>query len=389
MAIHNPSTLYSAGDVKLDSSPYLRIAMAQKARDQAANDALYKYYAELPTKLNSAGVRAQDREGLNKRVQDISDFFQANSKDILKWGVKKQELDAMYQGANSYVNQSKDTGKFQVKTASDFFTGKHRPRGKDLEVMAAIERPIDDPTHYKDAEIKMPYGYNDFSIAAAPYSSLKQKQFDSVVFEGIKPEIDKSTEPILDNVSGKMYNTYRHKPENIYKVGQRAAQMVQSDPTMFNYYEDLLTDPDAIATASKALSKVAGVKVEATTPQQLAAGLAIEKASVPQQQEETNQELVQKRKKELLDQRQAFQRSESAKRRAQSEKNANIIAAKWETTDPYKTLQDNIVKLPTKEFDQTSPFGLVKGKDLHFAPFTGLSENEIQDMFGQILLWAI
>lgn len=385
--LHNPSTLYSAGDVKLDSSPYLRIAMAQKARQQAIDEAAYRHYSELPDKLNSAGVRAQDWEdpegngGIGQNIEKTKQFFIENSKDILKGGKAAAIYSRMNQNNLRDIGLSKSIGKEEATIgAENLKQGGWRARESDLPVIHKMSLSMFHPDAVKENGSR--YGLHDLSVSAAPYSSLRQKQFDNVVFDGVKPEFDKGTEPILDNVSGKMYNTFKYKPEDIYKVGQRAAQMVGSDPTMKYYYEDLLRDnPDAVKTASEALSKVSGVNVVASTPQQLAAGLAIHKANTPTQQEETNQELVQKRKKQLLDQRQAFQKSESAKRRAQSEKNANIIKGNYGVTDPYETIQKNALELPTKSFDATSPFGQVKGKE-KFAPFTGMSENEIQDAFG-------
>ena len=60
MALINPSNLYSEGQVNLDSTPYLRMQQQQQAKKQAREDALYKYFSELPTKINSAGMRVQD-----------------------------------------------------------------------------------------------------------------------------------------------------------------------------------------------------------------------------------------------------------------------------------------------------------------------------------------
>jgi len=359
--IHNPSTLYSAGDVKLDSTPYLRIAMAQKARQQAIDEAAYRHYSELPDKLNSAGVRAQDWEdpngngGIGNDIERTKQFFIENSKDILKGGRASVAYSKMMQDNLRKIQTSKDIAKEELLPGKEVMkvNGWKPDEDDDLPVIHKMSLSMYDPESKKEDGSR--FGLKDLSLAAPAYSTEKQKQYDLSIMNGIKPQYDPNATPIMDDVSGKMYNVYKIKPEEILTVGRNAANLAKQDRTMYRHFKSRLkNNPDDIKVASEMLSKVSGVPIVAETPEQLAAGLAMAKAEgLSEQKEETNQALVQARKKALLDQRQAFQRSESAKRRAQSEKNANIIAAKWETTDPYKTLQDNIVKLPTKEFDQT------------------------------------
>ncbi len=79
MALINPSNLYSEGQVNLDSTPYLRMQQQQQAKQQAREDALYKYFSELPNKLNAAGMRVQDIDGaaggFNKKLQNVRSFW--------------------------------------------------------------------------------------------------------------------------------------------------------------------------------------------------------------------------------------------------------------------------------------------------------------------------
>lgn len=273
MALINPSNLYSAGQVVFDSTPYMRVALQREARKQALDDTLYKYYSELPNKINPAGVRTIDQDGLNNRLQGIRDFWGQNSKEVVKGGAKKQELDAMFQDAKQYIQQSKDTGLFQTKTGADYFKGKHRPRARDLEIMAAIERPIDDPTHYKNPDIKQPYSYNDFSIAAPDFDANRQQSFDKALLGKTEPQILPGDKPRYDTDTFEVIYNKKYRPEDVFNIAEKAAENIKGDISAYNFYEDQLDNPDAVKKASEALSKMAGVQVIAETPEQMAAGL--------------------------------------------------------------------------------------------------------------------
>jgi len=382
MAIQNPNSLYSAGNVALDSTPYLRIAMAQKARQQAIDEAAYRHYSQLPDKLNSAGVRAQDWEdpngngGIGNNIERAKQFFIQNSKDILRGGQAASAYSRMMQENLRDIQRSKEKGKEELKMGQEKLKPNGwRARERDLPIIHKMNLSIYDPQSKKEDGSE--YGWNDLSAAAAPYSAQKQQLFDKVVFEGIKPEFDKNTPPVLDNISGKMYNTFKHKPQDIYRVGEKAAMIAQSDPTMMNYYEDLLHDENAIKKASDILSKVSGTKVEVTTPQQLAAGLAMYKAGNPIQQEETNQELIYKRKLQLQNDRQAAQLKLAKIMEAGKDKRLALMK-QYEIPDIY----GDLLSAPTQKMRIKDPTFNVD-VDEELIDVTNVGADAENDLFGK------
>ena len=60
MALINPNNLYSAGNVVLDSNPYMRVALQARERKAAREEAVDKYYQNLPNTLNDKGLRDQE-----------------------------------------------------------------------------------------------------------------------------------------------------------------------------------------------------------------------------------------------------------------------------------------------------------------------------------------
>lgn len=277
MALINPSNLYSEGQVNLDSTPYIRMYQQQQAKKQAREDALYKYYSELPNKINSAGMRVQDIDGtqggFNKKIGAIRSFWDANKKDILRGGKAAQVYQGLIQDANQYADQSKKTGQFQLKFGQDFFQGKHKPRQRDLEIIASIDKPIDDVSHYKDSDIKMPYTYNDFSIAAPDFDANRQIAFDKSILGKAEPQILQGEQPRYDANTYEVIYNKKYRPEDIYAAAQKAAGDLQGNLSAMNFYEDALGDEDQVRKASEALSKLTGTQVIAETPEQMAAGL--------------------------------------------------------------------------------------------------------------------
>lgn len=277
MALINPSNLYSEGQVNLDSTPYLRMQQQQQAKKQAREDALYKYFSELPTKINSAGMRVQDIDGagggFNKKLENIRSFWDANKQDIIRGGRAQQAYQQLVQDATQYADQSKKTAQFQLKFGQDYFQGKHKPRQRDLQVIASIDRPIDDPTHYKDSDIKMPYGYNDLSIAAPDFDANRQSAFDRSLLGKTEPQILEGEKPRYDTNTYEVIYNKKYRPEDIYAVAQKAAGDIKSDLSAYNHFEDALEDIDQVKIASDALSKLSGTPVIAETPEQMAAGL--------------------------------------------------------------------------------------------------------------------
>lgn len=288
MALFNPSSLYSGGNVALDSSPYLRIAMAQKAKQQAIDEAAYRHYSELPDKLNSAGVRAQDWEdpngngGIGQDIENTKRFFIENSKDILKGGRAASAYSKMMQDNLRKIAASKAEGKFQLETGKAFFDGKHRYRENDLKVKDAVDKSMYDPNHYKDPEAKIPYSFSDYSVAAAPYTPQIEMAHNKNITNGIVPDKDPTDKGIFDDVAKKVTYTYGYSPEKLKQIGLNASTDAANNTTLGNKYEDMLGNPTDIQRATAALQATygkidpeTGEELVANTKEKMAAGIKI------------------------------------------------------------------------------------------------------------------
>jgi len=385
--LQNPPTLYSAGNVVLDSSPYMRIVSQQKAKQQAIDEAAYRHYSELPDKLNSAGVRSQDWEdpngngGIGQDIENTKRFFIENSKDILKGGSAASAYSKMMQDNLRKIAASKAEGKFQLETGKAFFDGKHRYRENDLKVKDAVDKSIYDPTHYKDPELKMPYSFSDYSVAAAPYTPQIEMAHNRNITNGIVPDRDTKDKGVLDEVAKKVTYTYGYSPEKLKQIGINASVDAANSTTLGNKYEDMLSNPADIQRATAALQSVygktdpqTGEELVADTKEKMAAGVKIAEYSqmkIPKTFTDIKS-LEEYRTKERLA-RQAFTRAENQKREKGKDKRLALMQ-QYNIPDLY----NDALERPTVKFKDPST-----GIEIDLVEVTDMTSQQEEDLYGK------
>ena len=67
LQLRNPAGLYQ-GEAPLNPLPYVNIALQQRARRQAREDAIDKYYRELPNTINDIGYRDWETDRKSTRL---------------------------------------------------------------------------------------------------------------------------------------------------------------------------------------------------------------------------------------------------------------------------------------------------------------------------------
>ena len=308
MALVNPANLYSGGQGILRDD-YVNFIANQEAKKRAREDALNQYFTKLSEKLNTAGVRQQDLydpntgQGILKDIEEWKKQWNANPEAVKRGGLGQQAYMAMYQQILNRINQSKQRAKTELELGKAKFEGKFSPRTSDLPVLEKIGKSIYDPTSYKEDGVSE-YGIQDLSSAVGQYTPKDQMAFEKAAIGQYKPEYDPASKAIQMDDSGKILLTKKYKPEHILQIGQQAANLVKGDKKARYYYEDMLEVPDAVKTASDALSKVAGTKVIPQTPEEMAAGLTMAKlANVEVKEEEKDVAAANRFKKQLQDER--------------------------------------------------------------------------------------
>lgn len=296
----NPSNLYSGGNVRLDPTPYLRIALQQKARRQALDEASNQYFSKLPEKLNTAGVRSQDmldpngNGGIQTDIEDLQYFWFQNKEGIKKGGMPQQDFMAKFQKVRQKIDESKNRGKLELTIGKEALKPNGwKPREEDHPILESFGLSIYDPKSKKDDGVSE-YGINDLSIAAAPYDQNYELKHQKVISSNIDPEKLPDDKGVRNPVTGKVIYNYGYTPEKLRQVGMNASASVFSDRTMRYRYQDLLKDAEQVKIASDALqadydlTHKDGKKVIVDTPEEMAAGLKMAEFSKVRKPHELN-----------------------------------------------------------------------------------------------------
>lgn len=132
MALHNPNSLYTGGNVRFDATPttslYLQLDRAKKAELKARKEATEKYIRDLPFKINSEGMRIKDIDAYEEAIKDLTQYGAANIDKLAEGDIEAQTtLQQLFQRARGITVQSKAAEKTMQPINSELMTGKFTP----------------------------------------------------------------------------------------------------------------------------------------------------------------------------------------------------------------------------------------------------------------------
>ncbi len=212
-----PSNLYSGNAVVVNAMPYVQYADKLKREKAAKEEALDKYYQNMPNTLNSKGMRDQDIPGLHERQNEIQQYWAANRDAIRKGNTPEAfNLGKMFRETQGAIDQSKN------RAATSLLLGKARLdpkkqymfRGQDREAaLLAHEEPVWNP------EAK---GI-DLTTYDVPPPPLNQKDIVRLTAD-IKPGTRTSTKPHpTDKYKEIEVSTPYLEPKQLDDIQKRAA----------------------------------------------------------------------------------------------------------------------------------------------------------------------
>ena len=132
VALHNPNSLYTGGNVRFDATPttslYLQLDRAKKAELKARKEATEKYIRDLPFKINGEGMRIKDIAAFDEAIKDLTQFGAENINKIASGNIEAQTtLQQLFQRAKGISVQSKAAEKAMQPINSELMTGKFTP----------------------------------------------------------------------------------------------------------------------------------------------------------------------------------------------------------------------------------------------------------------------
>jgi hypothetical protein len=264
MAGELPSGLFSGGAVSLDSRPYVDFTLNALARKQAQDEALSKYYLNLPSTLNQAGIRTNDIQPFMKAQNDMRQFYFQNANAIKDPRVDNwqayQQYNQLYSNANTILEQSKNRAKKQQEIAQVLADPKRRALVPESSLVMThlMDLPVTDPRSYKntgedygleDLNFNAPSATDqDWNRVSSPFAKrIQQGGYD---MKELPPTIDPKTHT-------KIYNTQKTlKPDIAQDILTNAAtnygtntmwrrtadetfDQTQSNPDLYSYYNNI------------------------------------------------------------------------------------------------------------------------------------------------------
>jgi hypothetical protein len=170
MSTNNPAGLYSQNQGIFNSRPYMLHEQQVQAQKAARDEALNKYYQDLPNRINGAGLDQGDIQGLDNRRNELNKYWVENAAQIKKgntpeaYNYKKIVSDTF-----GYVEKGKDKIKNldafnKLRNSKDF---SHLNKNKEaIEKLRLGTLPMDDPMYsFLDAR-GMAIPLKDFDNAA-------------------------------------------------------------------------------------------------------------------------------------------------------------------------------------------------------------------------------
>jgi hypothetical protein len=286
MALQNPSSLYTAGAV-IAPTPNMALYANLLAKKQAKEEALNQYFTELGDKINTAGVRMQDLTGptggINDEIMQWRNDWIKNKDSIKRGGIAQQEHMAKLNQIQRKIAQSKHRATLALELGKAKFEGKYDPDDDDLNVIENIDKSIYDPTSYKQDGVTE-YGWQDLSPSVPDFDLNKQNQFWTTASRGVKPgRIFDESKMRVDKTTGKAFVPYQeaYSPEQIKKISDDAADLVNGDRSARKYYNKILDNPtsDQWKKLNDAYQGIYGKNTIVETPEQAAQADLIIKAS--------------------------------------------------------------------------------------------------------------
>lgn len=259
MALHNPSGLYQ-GQAPLNPLPYVNIALQARARKQAREEAIDKYYQNLPNTINDKGVRDQEIEGLNTMKNDIYSFAQQNKEALRNPkkdnGAAQFTLQKKFRDASAYAQESKNRTATAVKLSQLRGNPKYDYIFRDpkiIDKIAAHEAPI-------GTEGAEGINFDQLTLPPAPFDANKY-------LSGIKIKPN-PTSPTYQDIPGDKFNRLEitgkaFSPEDLNALHIQAQTELENNPSFEKQIKEKVeANPQIAAQMADIFQKHYGHPVE-------------------------------------------------------------------------------------------------------------------------------
>lgn len=248
--------LYSGGQGIFNSTPFTQYILKQHAVNQSKDEALDKYYNNLPNTINEQGVRDQEIPLLHDKKNDIQQYYQQN-RDAIKKGNTPEafNLGKKFRDAQGIIQESKNraatAGKLAQMRANPKMDYVFRNQGA-MDAIMKHELPINDPN-------SQAINYDQFIVPPKPIDvNAVAKKYTDVKYDEGTPQIAPHPTDLLSNI-------VTQKPilgdagKSVIK--ERAASQYDNEPDFANEIDNLSQHPDHLIGLNAVHQKVFGTPI--------------------------------------------------------------------------------------------------------------------------------
>lgn len=243
-----PGNLYTGGAVVFNEQPYIQYYTNQKLREQAREDAFYKYFGSLGNNLTPAGMHTNDIQGLMQMKNDWQNYMMQNREAIarpsLDQGKAYTEAMGRYNTMMSYINESKN----KVKNLSSVGPILHSPNKKYLLNDATTQAihlgslPINDPNY-------RPFDPSTIDYNPPPFDAKQANQF-RLNMSQYKPS-DSPVTISLPNHQQQTIHHYKFNANDLNGIYTQGAMAYHTNPSFQGEIDKVKDDPQMHGTLNQ------------------------------------------------------------------------------------------------------------------------------------------
>jgi hypothetical protein len=248
MAIQNNPYMYSGGNVRIDNSQYTNFAINLMAKKKAEDDALDQYYSKLPSTINEAGMRDQDRQVFSENMGQVMQYWKQNREAIKNprkdGGAAQFNYEKMLRSQRELVDRSKQAGKIALEVGKLRFDGKNGHIFDDpynVEAIKAHDLPVNHPDF-------KPIDLYDLATPPAPLTAKDFETEAKVITGGAAPSERVTGSRNIGNFKIAQTINHSYDPAQLQQMGQRAEVLYNSDKryraNFSREYRELISNDD-------------------------------------------------------------------------------------------------------------------------------------------------
>lgn len=245
-----PSNLYAGNAVVVNPMPYVQYAEKREQLKQAKEDALDKYYGNLPNTINDKGLRDQEVEPLHQKQNDIQQYWMQNKEKIRKGNTPEAfNYGKMFRDAQGLVQESKNRATTASKISQLRANSKYDYIFKDpslLEKIHSHDLPV-------GSDGSAGIDFNQITLPPPPFDPVKH-------LGGLKVKPNPDT-PTYEPIQGDKYNRLeitgkKFSPEDLNAVHLYAQTQLDNNPSFERQIkEHVEKDPALVAQLAATFQK--------------------------------------------------------------------------------------------------------------------------------------